>query len=265
MLLFVDRLSQKYGSKSIINNISFNLTQSSITALLGPNGAGKTTLLKTIAGILPSPKFDPKTKANGIFIKDQLINSWSTAKRVEAGLLYLPQHASLFSDLSVMDNLKIVYENHPYWRQSGLIKTKKSYKTFEEEVFHWLDKVNLKTSITKLAGELSGGQKRKLEIVRSLLMHPQILMLDEPFAGVDPKSIYELKEIFVDLKNNGYSILISDHHVDHLFSIADKIHVVISGEIVVSGGMRDILDNEYTKNIYLGGQFYEEISKKFLQ
>ncbi|MCK4264779.1 ATP-binding cassette domain-containing protein [Candidatus Babeliales bacterium] len=258
--LKVSNLSQFYGKKEILKNISFYTNLGEVVALLGPNGAGKTTLLRSVMGFLPISKYNAKDNKNAVHLSDQLINNFSVSKRVENGLAYLPQQTSLFLQLSALDNLRMVYEYHDYWRSlkaDGL-------KSFNSEMHKWLEKTSLTNILSQKCFQLSGGQKRKLEVVRSLLMHPKIIMFDEPFAGVDPKSIYELKSIFIDLAKNGIAIVISDHHVDQLLSIANRIYVIVGGEVVVSGGIKDIMDNKYTREMYLGSQFYSEMSKKFL-
>lgn len=233
------------------------MEEGKIVALLGPNGAGKTTLLKTIMGVNKTPAPSKDLSMNIVKLNEELINSWPIHLRVAHGLVYLPQQTSLFAQMSVNDNLWLVYEYHDYWKG-------RSPDSFSQEVTQWLEKTNLTQTVHQLAQSLSGGQKRKLEIIRTLLMRPSLVLLDEPFAGVDPKSIYELKTIFTDMAATGIGILISDHHVDQLLSIADHIFVVLHGEIITSGTVQDILQNSHTKESYLGNQFYDEIAEKFL-
>ncbi|MFC1894543.1 ATP-binding cassette domain-containing protein [Candidatus Dependentiae bacterium] len=259
--LEVKNLNQSYGKRKILNQLSINLNRNSAVALLGPNGAGKTTLLRTIIGLLKTPK--EENDANQILLENKVINNWPVYKRVEKGLLYLPQQNSLFREMTVEQNLKLVYQYHSYWIEQKKINSS-SFTLFEQEMEKWLTKTMLLSSYNLKAANLSGGQKRKLEVIRSLLMHPKGILLDEPFAGVDPKSIYELKNIFINMAKNNIAVLISDHNVDQLLSIAQKIYVVIDGCVVTSGGIKDIINNDYTKEMYLGNQFYEEISKKFL-
>ncbi len=254
--LKIINLSQSYGKKEILKQVSLEVNLNEIVAFLGPNGAGKTTLLRTTIGFLTTPSYNVQLPSNGILFNNKLINTLSISKRVELGLLYLPQQTSLFLNLSALDNLKIVYENYSYWRD-------KSFELFSTQMHKWLEKMSLTNVISLKCFQLSGGQKRKLEIVRCLLMHPKVIMLDEPFAGVDPKSIYELKSIFIDLAKNGIGILISDHHVDQLLSIANRIYVMIGGEIVVAGGIKDVINNKNTE-MYFGSQFYSEMSDRFL-
>lgn len=254
IVLDIQKLSQMLGKKNILKDISITVSRGQIIALLGPNGAGKTTLLKTIIGLAPSPS--PMTNCNRIIFNDQIINMWPIYKRVEEGLVYLPQHTSLLQQLTVQDNLSLIYEYQPYWG-------KKSKEQFEKERDQWLTQTHLSSTLMQKASTLSGGQKRKLETVRSLLMHPTCIMLDEPFAGVDPKSIYELKKIFIDIAAAGIAIIISDHNVEQLLSIAQTVYVVINGVVITSGSIKEVIENNFTQESYLGPQFYQEITSKY--
>jgi len=254
--LTIEKLDQFFGNKQILFSISLKAELGKIVALLGPNGAGKTTLLKTIIGLLKTCHSDEKY--NTISLDKIIINQWPIYKRVENGLIYLPQHTSLFGQMTVLNNLKLVYQYHTYWKNI-------EWQKFNEEMNFWLCKTNLLDTLKQLANTLSGGQKRKLEIVRSILMHPKLILLDEPFAGVDPKSIYELKKIFSTMAQKNIAILISDHNVDQLLSIAGNIYVIINGQVITSGKLKEIINNDYTKEMYFGKQFYSEISERFLK
>jgi lipopolysaccharide export system ATP-binding protein len=258
-LLSVKNLSQSFGKKQILNNVFFNLSEGEVVAFLGPNGAGKTTLLRTVIGLLKSPTYNESKNLNIIKFNNKIINNWTVSRRIESGLLYLPQQTSLFRQMNVADNLKLIFKYHNYWNNE-----KNKYKQFKSEMFEWLEQTNLINHIKQFAGSLSGGQKRKLEVVRSILMHPKAILLDEPFAGVDPKSIYELKYIFSNLAKNNIAVLVSDHNVDQLLSIATKVYVVISGKIVTHGGIKDIINDKATQEMYFGNQFYTEMANKFL-
>ncbi len=258
-LLDIENLSQFFGNKKILSNISFDLNKNEVVAFLGPNGAGKTTLLRSVIGLLKSPRYNIESNLNIIKFKTEIINNWSTSKRIENGLLYLPQQTSLIRQLTVLDNLKLIFKYHNYWNNK-----KEKYAQFKDEMYSWLEKTNLQDHKKQLAVTLSGGQKRKLEVIRSILMYPDAIMLDEPFAGVDPKSIYELKEIFANMAKNGMAVLISDHNVDQLLSIASRCYVVLSGQIIKSGTIKDIINDKTTKEMYFGTQFYTEMSTKFL-
>jgi len=255
--LCVQNLNFIIGKKQILFDINFNANIDQVVVLLGPNGAGKTTLLKTIIGLNPKPKVNALKQHNCIYFDNQLINAWPIAKRVAHGLSYLPQHTSLFQQLSVEDNLMMVYEYHDIWKN-------KSKSAFIDERNKWLKQTSLYQTLTQTAWQLSGGQKRKLEVVRALLMHPRIIMFDEPFAGVDPKSIYELKAIFQGLAKSGIGIVISDHHVDQLLSIADLTYVMMQGKVIATGSIQDILADDKTKKQYLGDQFYNEMTSRYL-
>jgi len=255
-VLTVTNLHQTIQKREILKSVSLDIKAGRVTAFLGPNGAGKTTLLKTIIGFLPSP--NANKQINKIELNQTLINDWPTGKRVAHGIVYLPQQTSLFQQLYVLDNLLLVYRYHPHWEP----KTKTE---FLAEVKEWFGKTGLTCPLKQKASGLSGGQKRKLEVVRTILMRPKVAMFDEPFAGVDPKSIYELKEIFATMAHQqNIAVIISDHNVDQLLSIANKIYVVIEGKIVASGGIKDILDSSKTIDSYFGNQFYSEISQRFL-
>lgn len=251
-LLEVVNINQYSGRKQLLANVSFSAEGQTILALLGPNGAGKTTLLRTVIGLLPC-KHLPQHSI--VFAGIDLTHT-SPAQRVAAGLLYLPQHTSLLQDLTVYENLHIIFQYHSWWQS----QTK---STFDAEVEHWLAVTSLSQTKSQLAGTLSGGQKRKLEVIRSLLMKPKMLLLDEPFAGVDPKSIYELKDLFSTLASQGLGIVISDHHVDQLMAIAGSGYVIMQGSVVTSGSISQILENRYTKERYLGVEFHHDLAVRF--
>ena len=255
--LDIRNINQKLGGRHIVKDVSLFISSGEVVALLGPNGAGKTTLLRTTVGLLPNPKADEVAHKNEIIIDGQLINEWPVHRRISSGIVYLPQHPAIFQSLSVLDNLKLVFNYHDYWQG-------RDWREFEKEVTDWFKKTDLTTPFDQLAGSLSGGQKRKLEVIRSILMKPKVLLFDEPFAGVDPKSIYELKKIFVDMAKDGISVLISDHNVDQLLSIAKRVYVILEGRVVTSGGIKDILDDSCPRESYLGDQFYAEVVKKYL-
>lgn len=253
-MLRVCNLTQTISGKTLLHNVSCIFDMGKIVALLGPNGAGKTTLLKTVMGFVDNPV--PTEDQNEIFWDGKLINALPPHSRVELGIAYLPQISALFYDLSVQKNLRIIFECHSFWRGRTL-------EEFECQLDHWLEQTHLVHAKNQLAGSLSGGQKRKLEIVRSILMHPRLLICDEPFAGVDPKSIYELKHFFSTLAQEGIGVVISDHHVDQLLSIATYVYVILQGAVVASGTAHEILGDAHTQEHYLGYQFHKEMSEKF--
>lgn len=256
-MLDIKKLSYWSGKKQLLYEISLSAREGEITVLLGPNGAGKTTLLKTIMGLYQTPRFNQKEHTNLLTYQTTHLNALPVAERVALGLSYLAQQSSLFIDLSVEENLLLVFDYHPFWKN-------KNRDIFMAEMRNWLDRILLADRAEQKAGTLSGGQKRKLETARAFLMHPRILLLDEPFAGVDPKSLYELKDILATAaREEKIGILISDHHVDQLFSIANKVFVIIGGRVVTSGSIHDILNDEETKRSYLGAGFSQEMVTKF--
>lgn len=254
-MLQVCNLTQTLGNKTILHAVTCSFEMGKVTALLGPNGAGKTTLLKTIIGLTKNPTPDAALN-NQVIWKNRVINKLPAYERVSSGIAYLPQFSALFHELSVEENLKLIFECHAFWRKGSLSQ-------FNQEADHWLESTDLAKARLQPAGSLSGGQKRKLEVVRSILMHPDIMLCDEPFAGVDPKSIYELKKIFSMLSKEGVGIVISDHHVDQLLSIADTVYVLLQGTVVTHGTTQEVLGNAETQEHYLGKQFHREMSEKF--
>lgn len=253
-MLRVCNVSQTISNKTIIDCISCTFELGKITALLGPNGAGKTTLLRTVIGLATNPK--PLPNENIIEWDGTVINELSPHQRVAAGIAYLPQNSALFGELSVHDNIWLVFECHHVWQH-------RSRDEFKTQLDHWLEQTDLTKTLKQPAGSLSGGQKRKLEVVRSILMHPRLLICDEPFAGVDPKSIYELKKIFSMLSTQGMGIVISDHHVDQLLSIAHYVYVILQGCVIAFGTPQEVLNDTQTREHYLGSQFHKEMSEKF--
>jgi lipopolysaccharide export system ATP-binding protein len=253
-LLQVQNIQQRFGKQQILHSISFDAPQGTIIAFLGPNGAGKTTLLKTVIGLHPTLKDNEQAS---ILLHNNDITHLPVHQRVFQGLVYVPQHTSLFQQMTVHDNLFLVYHYHPSWKNEDRA-------TFKQEMNTLLANTFVEKTLYQQARHLSGGQQRKVEVIRALLMHPKVIMFDEPFAGVDPKSIYELKKLIVDMTKKDIAVIISDHNVDQLLSLADKLYVVMNGKVVTSGTIQDILKNKHLKERYLGSQFYDEVAKRFL-
>lgn len=254
VLLSVEHVSQTLGLRPILRDISCKAAAGTIVAFLGPNGAGKTTLLKTIIGL---HRYQAPTVQTHIYLDGIDVLKFSVQERVARGLIYVPQQTSLFLSLSVEQNLMLVFEHHPYWQL-------KNRSDFIDRMQPLLEQTELIGARFQKARYLSGGQQRKVEIIRALLMQPRIILLDEPFAGVDPKSIYELKSIFLEMANQGIALIISDHHVDQLLSIAHQVYVIINGQVVTSGKVHDIMENEELKKRYFGSQFHAEVADRFL-
>lgn len=238
-MLTIKNLSVTLSRTPIVRNVNLTLPPGRLIALLGPNGAGKTTFITTLAGLT-------KPSSGTVLHDDDDITRWATSDRVERGIVYLPQQAALFGALNVKENLRIVFDYHAYWRN-------KEESIFLSQENTLLERVGLKSHYDQPARTLSGGEKRKLEVVRALLMHPRILLCDEPFAGVDPKSITELTTLFTELTTTQHlAILLSDHNVEQLLAHADYVYLMLDGSIVAQGTSEQIRENEITRQRYLG-------------
>lgn len=238
-MLHATHIGVTFGKTTIVHDISLELRKQQLVALLGPNGAGKTTFIKTLAGLTYPTQ-------GSITYNDTVITNEPTHRRVTRGIVYLPQHNALFLHLSVRDNLGIVFDYHPYWQNS-------SQDEQHEAAQSMLARVGLTGIDTRPAGVLSGGQKRKLEVARALLMQPRVLICDEPFAGVDPKSTAELSNLFTQLVHTEkLSVLLSDHNVDQLLSHANYVYMILSGRVVVHGDSDTIRNDPTTRTHYLG-------------
>lgn len=230
-------ISKKYGKKEILNNISINIKTNQITGLLGPNGAGKTTLFYILAG-LTNPD------SGKIMFNNDEINKFSLSSRAKEGLVYLPQEPSIFRHISVEDNIKSSLETR--------INSKNEIKKILDQI---MDEFKI-SEISKQKGrELSGGQRRRVEIARSVALNPKFIMLDEPFAGIDPLAIDDLKVLIHKLKKRGLGILISDHNVIATTDICEKIFVISSGNIICEGTPKEILNDKTVRKVYLGDSF----------
>lgn len=230
-------ISKKYGKKEILNKISINIKTNEITGLLGPNGAGKTTLFYILAG-LTNPD------SGKIIFNNEEINKFSLSSRAKEGLVYLPQEPSIFRHISVEDNIKSSLETR--------INSKNEIRKMLDQI---MDEFKI-SEISKQKGrELSGGQRRRVEIARSVALNPKFIMLDEPFAGIDPLAIDDLKVLIHKLKKRGLGILISDHNVIATTDICEKIFVINSGNIISEGTSREILNDKTVRKVYLGDSF----------
>tara|TARA_B100001989_G_scaffold156540_1_gene112012 strand:+ start:1702 stop:2418 length:717 start_codon:yes stop_codon:yes gene_type:complete len=230
-------ISKSYGKKEILKKVSIQISLDEITGLLGPNGAGKTTLFYILAGLTNSD-------SGKVIFNNRKINSLSLSSRAEEGLVYLPQEPSIFRNLSVEENIK-----------SSLETKTSSKKELNSRIIEIMEEFKI-TSLAKQKGrELSGGQRRRVEIARSIALNPKFIMLDEPFAGIDPLAIDDLKMLIQKLKKKGLGILISDHNVKATIDICQKIFVISSGNIISHGTPEEILNNEMVKKVYLGDSF----------
>lgn len=239
--LQIEHLKKIYGKREVVKDISFNMQGGQIIGLLGPNGAGKTTTFYMIVGFIANS--GGKISVNGIDITDQPMY-----KRARMGISYLPQEPSIFRKLSVRDNIRLVVES-----RTDIDKKRK------EEITNGLIKSFGLTQIEKQKGyTLSGGERRRTEIARCLATSPKFLLLDEPFAGIDPKAVYEIKQIVRALARFGIGVLLTDHNVRDALSITTCSHIISDGSILVSGTKQDLLANEIARDIYFGESFEEQ-------
>ena len=231
------KISKSYGRNSILNEISINIDLNEITGLLGPNGAGKTTLFYILAGLTKPTKGE-------VLLNNSEITNLSLSSRADSGLVYLPQEPSIFRNLSVKDNLRSSLETKVLSKQE-----------IEKRIAELMEEFKISSLANQKGRELSGGQRRRVEIARSIALNPKFIMLDEPFAGIDPLAIDDLKELIQKLTKKGLGILISDHNVKATTDICKKIFVINSGNIIAEGSSAKILKDETVKKVYLGDSF----------
>lgn len=236
--LRADNLAKSYNKRQVVIDVSLEINSGEIVGLLGPNGAGKTTCFYMIVGLV---RHD-----NGrIFIDDKDVSNLPMHGRAKSGLGYLPQEASIFRKLSVKDNILGVLEIRKDLNKSQrLEKMETLLKEFH--ITHIRDSLGM---------ALSGGERRRVEIARALAMEPDFILLDEPFAGVDPISVSDIKMIIMHLKEKGIGVLITDHNVRETLDICEKAYIVGGGHIIASGTASDILSNKKVREVYLGDQF----------
>ena len=237
-VLRAEGLRKEYGYKIAVEDVSLNVTSGEIVGLLGPNGAGKTTCFYMVVGLL-------RADAGNIFLDQTEITSAPVHQRATAGIGYLPQDASVFRTLSTQDNLRAVLELR------GDLKRSERVQMMEQ----LLDEFNLQAVRKSLGQRLSGGERRRLEIARALASEPGFMLLDEPFAGVDPISVNDIKSEIRDLAARGIGVLITDHNVKDTLDICDRAYVVDQGHIIAQGDAAAILANEKVRQVYLGEGF----------
>lgn len=230
-------LSKFYGKKHVVKDVTFSMCGGEITGLLGPNGAGKTTSFYMIVGFI---------KANGgrILLNGEDITRLAMHERSKRGLAYLPQEASIFRKLTVEDNIKLILEEQ---------KLSKNAKNDKLESL--LDRFGIDRVRKQYGYTLSGGERRRTEIARALATSPKFLLLDEPFAGIDPKAVFEIKEIIRQLSKDGIGILLTDHNVRDTLEITHNAHIISDGSIIVSGTREELIENETAREIYFGSSF----------
>ena len=236
-MLSIQNINKIIKDKNIVNNISFEVPSGCISGLLGPNGAGKTTTFYIIAGLIKADKGD-------IFLADENVSSFAMHKRSKMGIKYLPQEPSIFQNLSVYENLLGLAELS--------FKRKEDIENF---ITKSIDEFNLSEILNHKGRQLSGGQRRKVEIARTLAANPKIILLDEPFAGIDPIAIDEIKQVLIKLKNKNIGILITDHNVREALEICDHAIVINNGSIIAKGDKNSLIKDEMVKKVYLGDMY----------
>ena len=236
-ILEVKGLNKNYGNKVVLRNIDLYVTTSEIVGLLGPNGAGKTTTFYSILGLIRPEK-------GSIYLNQKDISHLPMYKRAILGISYLPQEPSIFRKLSVEDNLRAVLEI------KGLSKIE-----IETEIAILLNEFNLEEFAKRDSYKLSGGERRRTEIARALATKPTFILFDEPFAGIDPLAIIELKKMLIYLKEKGLGIIITDHNVRDTLSITDRAYIINNGEILDEGAPDKLIADPKVKEVYLGEEF----------
>jgi lipopolysaccharide export system ATP-binding protein len=236
-LLRSENLVKKYKNRTVANNVSVQVQQGEIVGLLGPNGAGKTTSFYMIVGMV-------KPNSGKIFLDDKDITNEPMYKRAQLGVGYLPQEASVFRKLSIEDNLRAVLE-----------MTKLTKKEQELKVESLLDEFALHHVRKNLGDQLSGGERRRTEIARALATDPKFILLDEPFAGVDPIAVEDIQSVIRKLKDKNIGILITDHNVHETLNITDRTYLLYAGEVIKSGSAEDLANDEMVRRVYLGSNF----------
>ncbi len=237
MRLHTDRLIKRYKNRTVVDKVTVDLNQGEIVGLLGPNGAGKTTTFYMIVGLV-------RPNAGDIFLDDTCITSLPVYKRARHGIGYLAQEASIFRKLSVEDNIRAILELSD---MAGPDQRERTEMLLEEFGL---------THIRKSKGfQLSGGERRRTEIARALALKPKFLLLDEPFAGVDPIAVEDIQDIVAKLKEKNIGILITDHNVHETLSITDRAYLLFEGKILKAGTADQLAEDEHVRRVYLGRNF----------
>lgn len=237
MKLRAENIKKKYGSRLVVKGVSIEVSQGEIVGLLGPNGAGKTTSFYMIVGLI-------RPNEGAVYLDDKDITTLPMYKRAQLGIGYLPQEASVFRKLSVEDNILAVLE------MVGASK-----KEQREKLESLLDEFGLQ-HVRKNRGDLlSGGERRRTEIARCLAVNPSFILLDEPFAGVDPIAVEDIQEIVFKLKEKNIGILITDHNVHETLRITDRAYLLFEGDILKAGSAEDLANDEQVRRVYLGQNF----------
>lgn len=237
MILGADHIIKKYGSRTVVKGVSFDVRQGEIVGLLGPNGAGKTTSFYMIVGMI-------RPNEGKVYLNDTDITQQPMYMRAQLGIGYLAQEASVFRKLSVEDNIRAVLE-----------MTKLTKKEQAGKLEQLLDEFGLQHIRTNLGDRLSGGERRRTEIARCLAVDPKFILLDEPFAGVDPIAVEDIQSVVVSLRKKNIGILITDHNVHETLSIVDRAYLLFEGKILKAGTAEELAADEQVRRVYLGKNF----------
>ncbi|WP_438466214.1 LPS export ABC transporter ATP-binding protein [Marinomonas sp. PE14-40] len=237
-ILEAKNLAKSYKKRQVVIDVSIAVESGQAVGLLGPNGAGKTTCFYMIVGMVANDKGD-------IFIDGEPVTHLAMHARAQKGIGYLPQEASIFRKMSVENNIAAILET-----RKSLSKQER-----EEKLEQLLNEFHITHIRKNLGMALSGGERRRVEIARALAMNPKFILLDEPFAGVDPISVGDIKQIIKHLQQSGIGVLITDHNVRETLDICDKAYIVGNGHIIASGNAEEVISNEQVKKVYLGDNF----------
>lgn len=236
-VLSTDNLVKKYGKRTVVNKVSINVTQGEIVGLLGPNGAGKTTTFYMTVGLI-------KPNEGKVFLDNQDITEFPVYKRAQIGIGYLPQEPSVFRTLSVENNIRAILE---------MTDTSKEYQ--KEKLESLIKEFSLEKVRHNLGNNLSGGERRRTEIARCLAINPKFIMLDEPFAAVDPIAVEDIQEVVYHLKERNIGILITDHKADSILGITDRAYLLFEGKVLFQGTSEELAQNPIVREKYLGRDF----------
>ena len=236
-LLTTDKLIKTYGGRTVVNGVDINVKRGEIVGLLGPNGAGKTTTFYMIVGLV-------RPNGGRVIFEDRDVTGMAMYRRAREGMGYLPQEESIFRKLSVYDNIMAILET-----------TKLSRQARKQRCEELLTQFGIEHLAKNMALTLSGGEKRRLTIARSLVTDPSLLMLDEPFSGVDPIAVYDVQQIIQDLRTQGLAILITDHNVRETLNIVDRAYLIFEGRVESQGTKDFLLSDPISRKLYLGENF----------
>ena len=237
MKIYTEGLVKQYGKRTVVNNVSFDVHQGEIVGLLGPNGAGKTTSFYMVVGLVKPDK-------GNVYLDGENITKLPMHKRARLGMGYLTQEPSIFRKLTVEQNILAILETCRMNRQERAVRLK-----------YLLDELDMARLAKSKAYTLSGGEKRRLEITRALVTSPKLLLLDEPFAGIDPIAVYEVQKIVRRLKQRGLGILVTDHSVREMLKLIDRGYIIYKGQVLVEGTAEFLANDPKAREIYLGPEF----------